>query len=140
MGERSADRRRETGRAAERLCESELRRQGWSILARNWRIRIGEIDLIARDGRTVVIVEVKSGHPGRGAGPVTPALAVNPAKQRRLRRLATAWLSVRAAQLNFDDVRFDVVGVSFHNDGSVAAYEHIEGHSEAAQPASPESP
>lgn len=127
MDKRFVDRRRDTGQAAEQLCELELRRRGWSILARNWRIRIGEVDLIARDGRTVVIVEVKSSRPGRGAGPVTPALAVNAAKQRRLRRLATAWLSVRAAQLSFDEVRFDVVGVSFGSDGSVAEYEHIEG-------------
>jgi putative endonuclease len=121
------DSRRQTGQAAERICELELRRRGWSILARNWRIRIGEIDLIARDGRTVVIVEVKSARPGNGAGPETPALAVTTAKQRRLRRLATAWLSARSAQLNFDEVRFDVVGVRFARDGSVADYDHIEG-------------
>jgi putative endonuclease len=126
MDQRFVSHRRETGQRAERICELELRRRGWSILARNWRIRIGEIDLIARDGRTVVIVEVKSGRPGRGAGPVRPVLAVNAAKQRRLRRLASAWLSVRTAQLNFDEVRFDVVGVSFDGDGSVAGYEHIE--------------
>lgn len=127
MDENFVDQRRETGQKAEQLCERELRRRGWSILARNWRIRIGEIDLIARDGRTVVIVEVKSSRPGRGAGPTRPVLAVNSAKQRRLRRLATAWLSVRSAQLSFDEVRFDVVGVSFAGDGSIADYEHIEG-------------
>ncbi len=127
MDARSKDSRRETGQAAERLCEGELRQRGWSILDRNWRIRLGEIDLVARDGRTLVIVEVKSSRPGRGAGPVTPVLAVDRRKQQRLRRLATAWLVARQSHVSFDEIRFDVVGVTFAADGSVAAWEHIEG-------------
>ena len=127
MEGQTGDMRREVGQAAERLCERQLRRRGWSILARNWRIRLGEIDLIARDGRTVVIVEVKSSRPGRGAGPVNPALAVDRRKQQRLRRLATAWLTSYSGWIGFDEIRFDVVGVSFSSSGEVLAYEHIEG-------------
>lgn len=103
-----------------------LRRRGWLILARNWRIRAGELDLIARDGTTLVIVEVKSTHSGLRRGPTAPALAVGINKQRRIRRLASAWLAGHGRNLNFADVRFDVVGILFDHDGEIAAYDHIE--------------
>ncbi len=115
-----------TGRHAEDLCAGRIEGRGWAILARNWRIRAGEIDLVARDRRTVVFIEVKATHLGNRTGPTVPALAVGFDKQRRLRRLASAWLAGPGRQLGIRDVRFDVVGVSFDRDGNLAAYDHIE--------------
>lgn len=123
---RPADTRRRTGRSAEDLCARQLRRRGWQILARNWRIKPGELDLIARSGQTLVVVEVKSTHTHLRAGPLTPALAVNAKKQRRIRLLAEAWLAGPGRHLPIEDVRFDVVGILFDRDGNVAEYEHIE--------------
>ncbi|MCB0828830.1 MAG: YraN family protein [Solirubrobacterales bacterium] len=120
------DPRRRTGRSAEQICARRLSRRGWQILARNWAIRAGELDLIARAGTTLVIVEVKSTHSGLRLGPTAPALAVGPDKQRRIRRLAAAWLATHGRKLAYRDVRFDVVGIRFDHDGEVASYEHLE--------------
>ena len=87
------------------------------IVCRNWRCAIGEIDLIARRGRLVVVCEVKA---RRSDAFGVPALAVGAAKQQRLRRLAAAWLaSNRTGRVV--DVRFDVVAVTGER---VDVYEH----------------
>lgn len=121
----SADPRRRLGTRAESLCAAGLERRGWQILDRNWRVRIGEIDIVATDGRDLVVVEVKAHRAGNSSGPVRPVLAVNRDKQRRLRRLAEAWLQSRAGGRCYESVRFDVVGMTVAEDGSVA-WEHIK--------------
>jgi putative endonuclease len=123
---RPADPRRALGSRAEHICEMQLRRRGWRILDRNWRVRMGEIDIVAMDGSTLVIVEVKAHSSSNRAGPSVPALAVGPRKQGRLRRLATAWLMARGHRHGFENLRFDVVGITFSADGTIAGYEHIE--------------
>ncbi len=127
-GQRPAagDPRRRLGARAESLCAAELERLGWRILNRNWRIRIGEIDIVAIDGRSLVVVEVKAHRAGNTSGPARPVLAVNRDKQRRLRRLAEAWLQSRAGGLSFEEVRFDVVGITIGTTGAVVAREHLE--------------
>ncbi|MBN8869279.1 MAG: YraN family protein [Solirubrobacterales bacterium] len=120
------DQRRTTGNSAEELCAGRLRARGWRILARNWRIKAGELDLIALSGRVLVIIEVKAHHLGSRRGPTAPVLAVGPNKQRRLRRLASAWIAGHGRRVAFRDVRFDVVGVTFDRDGEVVAYDHLE--------------
>ncbi len=122
----AGDPRRRLGTQAEILCAAELERRGWRILDRNWRIRIGEIDIVAIDGRSLVVVEVKAHRAGNASGPAHPVLAVNRDKQRRLRRLAEAWLQSRAGGLSFEEVRFDVVGITLGDEDSIAAWEHIE--------------
>ena len=78
------------------------------MVARNWRCRDGELDLIVAQGRTVVVCEVKTrsslayGH---------PAEAVTPAKQQRIRRLARRWLAEADLPVRPDRVRFDVAAV-----------------------------
>ena len=91
------------GREAEgRACDF-LRANGYEIVARNWRTARGEIDIVARDGPTLVFVEVKSrAGPGFGG----PEAAVHPAKQRRLIAAARSFLGETACAL---PVRFDVV-------------------------------
>lgn len=120
------DRRRNTGQRAEDICAARLGELGWKILARNWRIKPGELDLIGLAGPVLVIVEVKSHHEGSRTGPAAPVLAVGPHKQRRIRRLASAWIAARGRSVPFRDVRFDVVGVTFDREGRVVGYDHIE--------------
>jgi putative endonuclease len=121
--------RQSLGRRAERLVACRLTAQGLAIVARNARVHtpevIGEIDLIAVDGDALVFVEVKAARSGAGHGPERPALAVDPRKRRRLRRLATAWLAGRDSVPRFGSLRFDVVGVRFDGAGRVVAWEHL---------------
>jgi putative endonuclease len=117
--------RQRLGRRAEDLVAERLRRAGWRIVARNARTREGEIDLIGLEGAALAFVEVKAGREGSGRGPERPALAVGPAKRRRLRRLARAWLASGVRVPAHRELRFDVVGVSFSPGGEVVAYEHL---------------
>jgi len=120
------DPRRALGSRAEEMCEQQLMRRGWRILDRNWRVRMGEIDIVAMDAGTLVILEVKAHSSSNRAGPATPLLAVGPQKQRRLRRLASAWLVTRRQGRGFENIRFDVVGITFSPDGEILRYEHLE--------------
>ena len=113
------------GRQAEDLVAERLRRDGWRIVERNARTRTGELDLIALDGSVLVFVEVKAGRAGNAFGPERPALAVDRAKQARLRRLAREWLASRSGLGGVRVLRFDVVGVLFDRGGRVADFEHV---------------
>ena len=86
------DHRRAVGRDAERRVARHLTGRGWRILARNWRIGAGELDLVCLTGRTVVFVEVKALRAGASAEPERAVLAVGPNKRERLVRLAEASL------------------------------------------------
>ncbi len=110
---------RPLGFRGERAAEEYLRHLGWSILARNARDDLGEIDLVALDGRTVVFVEVKT---RRWDAPGRVAEAVDPAKQRRLTRLALAWLKRRG--LLEQGARFDVLAVTWPAQGGPPAVKH----------------
>ncbi|HEX7459856.1 MAG TPA: YraN family protein, partial [Acidimicrobiales bacterium] len=85
-----ADHNRSLGASGEDLAAGWYEDQGYEILERNWRRREGEVDLIVRRRRTVVFVEVKT-RTSDAFG--TGAEAVLPAKQRRIRRLASRWLA-----------------------------------------------
>lgn len=100
--------RAELGALGEQLAVDHLRGLGWEILARNWRCRYGELDVIAAEplAGTVVFVEVKT-RSGDGFGGL--AYAVPPQKVSRLRRLAAMWLA--GQQAHWDAVRLDVIGV-----------------------------
>jgi putative endonuclease len=94
------------GRYGEELAVRHLQDCGLTILARNWRCDLGEIDVIARDGGCLVICEVKTRSSARYGDPVE---AVGPRKVRRLRRLAIRWLE--AHHVHAPQIRFDVIGV-----------------------------
>ncbi len=119
------DERRATGQLAEDLCALRLENLGWRLIERNWRVRSGELDLIALDGNTLVFVEVKALHSNLDRGPVLPVLAVGEKKQRRLRRLGETWIARRGHRAGFEQVRFDVVGVRYSQEGEILDYEHI---------------
>ncbi|MGH9321126.1 MAG: YraN family protein [Vicinamibacteria bacterium] len=105
--------RPDLGARGESVAARELKRRGYEILERRWRCRIGEIDIVARDGETLVIVEVKARARADFGAPVN---AVNREKRRRLERLARAYLKARRLQDVM--VRFDAVGVTFLPDQS----------------------
>ena len=101
-----ADQRHELGREGERAAEAFLRARGYTIVERNFRCPLGEVDLVALHRRTVVFIEVKT---RRGGADGTPFDAVDPRKQRQIRRAAEWFLSAR--KLTEHAVRFDVVAV-----------------------------
>lgn len=99
--------RTELGALGEQIAVDHLQRLGLRIVARNWRCRYGELDVIADDGAgTIVFVEVKT-RTGDGFGGVEQA--VTPLKVRRIRRLAGLWLS--GQDDGWAQVRIDVIGV-----------------------------
>ncbi len=108
------------GQAGERAARRFLERRGLVILARNLRSRLGEIDLVARDGPTLVFVEVKA---RRGAPGDPPEAAVDARKRARLSRLALGYLAAR--RLREQSCRFDVVGVSLDEGGGVTGIRHL---------------
>jgi putative endonuclease len=100
------------GRKGEDLAASFLHQQGYRLLVRNYRLRYGEIDIIARDGACIAFGEVKTRQAGT---PFLPAEAVSRKKQRQIARVAQAYL---AANRLFDSpARFDVISVLMHPDG-----------------------
>lgn len=101
---RNPQRRRPFGQHAEQLAQEFLRRRGLRICYRNYRCRLGELDMIARDGDTIVFVEVR----GTASGDVLrPAFSIDETKQRRLWRLANYFLATH--RLQGCSARFDVV-------------------------------
>lgn len=91
----------------EDAAERRLRRLGMRIVARNWRCRMGELDLVALDGQTLVFVEVKC----RASDALyNPGLAVDSRKMRKVRKLAEVFLATEHPR--FADCRFDVVAVT----------------------------
>jgi putative endonuclease len=120
------DPRRATGARGEQLAAEHLERLGYEILARNFRTRFGELDLVARDGRTLVFCEVKSRQ--AGACGRTPFEAIHPAKRRQVRRMAGQWLAAASgARPYLPEVRFDAVGITFDRSGRLVSLEHLEG-------------
>jgi putative endonuclease len=100
------DERKILGAEGERAAEKYLRRQRYTILERNYRSPLGEIDLIALDGKTVVFIEVKT-RTGEAHG--SPLEAVDARKQRQISRVAQSFLLRHRLQER--EARFDVVGV-----------------------------
>ena len=94
------------GRFAEWLCLWHLRLRGWRILARGWRCPSGEIDILARRGRMLAIIEVKSRNELNAA-----ASALTPRQRRRIARAAETFLLSRP-DLAALDLRFDLMLVA----------------------------
>lgn len=108
------------GRAGEDLAAARLTAEGWLVVERNLRIgRIGELDIVALDGDTLVFVEVKT---RRSYVTGVPQAAVTPPKLARLRRLVGAYLMERSTPHR--DVRIDVIAVHAHLDDTVSI-EHL---------------
>jgi putative endonuclease len=117
---RAASRRTETGRAAfrrghgsERRAVWWLRLKGYRILAINWRSPVGEIDLIARRGACLAVIEVK-----QRADTDTAAWSLGPAQMKRLARAAELFMAQRTdcagLALRFDLIAFGALGRPIH--------------------------
>ncbi|MEJ7875384.1 MAG: YraN family protein [Solirubrobacterales bacterium] len=117
------------GREGERVVARELERRGWTIVARNARVEgvRGEMDVIAVDGSTLVVVEVKTGRACARSGPVSMLEMVGPKKQRKLRALASAWFRAHRSELPpLRDLRIDVVGLRLDPAGRIASWDHVK--------------
>ena len=101
------DARRALGARGEDAAAAWYTKQGYEVVARNWRCREGELDLIVRNGRTYVFCEVKTRTSTVFGAPVE---AVTRDKQMRIRRLAARWLE-DGAPGPAKDIRFDVASV-----------------------------
>ena len=100
----------ETGARGERLAEEYLREKGYFILNRNWRYIHKEVDLIVRDGDTLVFVEIKTRNGWRFG---LPEESVSLTKQQHLRVAASAYLEQFPG---YKWVRFDVITIVFQNE------------------------
>lgn len=112
------EQRQSLGKWGEDQAVGFLRRSGMKILARNLRTPVGEVDIIARKGKTLIFAEVKT---RRGCGYGTPQEAVGVTKQRQILRAASWYLNDNGWQ----DLqpRFDVLAVRVS--GDKAQIEHI---------------
>jgi putative endonuclease len=109
------------GKYGEDLAARHFIGAGFTILARNWRCPVGEIDIVARDGDVLVIAEVKT-RSSLAFG--SPAEAITRRKADKLRELALTWLQEHPGGRR--KVRFDVVSVLLPKSGS-AQLEHLRG-------------
>jgi putative endonuclease len=110
-GGRPVDDRATLGRTGEDAALDQYRRRGFELVARNWRCRVGELDLVVRRGGMVVFCEVKA---RRGAAFGRPFDAVDLRKQRKLRSVARAFLALRPEPAA---MRFDVASVTLDQSG-----------------------
>ncbi|KZE23025.1 hypothetical protein AVW13_05445 [Brevibacterium casei] len=94
------------GRTGEDLAVARLEAEGMVVLDRNVRCREGEIDIIARDGATIVFVEVKTRRTMRQGSPLE---AITPVKLRRIRMLSGLWLREQAEF--YPATRIDAIGI-----------------------------
>ncbi len=109
---------RETGPKGEDIAAEYLLRRGLSIRERGRRDRLGEIDIIAEDGETLVFVEVKARTAGTPGG--EPWEKITPSKLRRICRIGESY----AQAMGLDDrpMRIDVVGITFDGDQAETAH------------------
>lgn len=109
------------GQYGEDLAARYLSSNGFSVLERNWRCELGEIDIVAREGDTLVICEVKT---RRGLNYGTQLEAITYRKLTTLRRLAGRWLQTH--QVRAAAIRIDVVAIVFDNN-TPPTVDHLRG-------------
>lgn len=114
------------GERGEALAERFLRQMGYRILARGSRNKLGEIDLVAMDGKTIVFVEVKT---RRSTDKGHPADAVDARKQAKLTRLALAYM--KRHRVLDQPSRFDVIAITWPDNASPPQIEHYRNAFEA---------
>ncbi len=113
------------GRLGESLAADYLRRKGYRIIGRNYKSKIGELDLIAAKDQTLVFVEVKT-RSGITVG--EPYEAVDRKKRQKLLKLADGYLTyggITNLSSLFQDTRIDVISILMSNDGRIKNLEHI---------------
>ena len=119
----ATDTSKRIGRLGEQLAAEHFGRLGWQILARNHHTRLGELDLIAVDGETLVFCEVKTCRLGRGR----PWDSLHELKRSQVRRLAGAWLRESGPRPRFAALRFDAIGVLVDERDRLVRLDHLKG-------------
>ncbi len=113
-----SDREKKLGEAGELLAANFLAQKGYSIIQRNFRCKVGEIDIIASDGNYLVFVEVKT---RRSLNYGSPVEAVDIRKQQQIYRTALFYLQQNA--IDNQDIRFDIIAITMMDEKP--AIEHI---------------
>ena len=114
--------RKKLGAWGESVAATHLEANGWTIIARNWRVRAGEIDIVAQRGEHLALVEVKTRR-GRAAG--TPEDAITPRKAQKMLLVAQHYL----AENNLSDeteLSLDVIAIELDNAGKLLRLTHHE--------------
>jgi putative endonuclease len=109
-----------TGLQGEELAVGFLVKKGYTVLERNYRCKGGEVDIVARDGKTVVFVEVKT---RRTLSYGVPQLAVTSFKQRQIMKASLTWISSHRSHET--PARFDVIAITLQSSGD-PSIEHIQ--------------
>ncbi|MBI2027754.1 MAG: YraN family protein [Deltaproteobacteria bacterium] len=109
---------REIGLSGEHIAVSYLKKKGYKILATNFQLRFGEIDIVAQKGQTLCFVEVKTRNNTKFGNPEE---AVSFQKQKRISLAATVYLS--AYKPEFEDCRFDVLSLLMGHPIHIKHYE-----------------
>ncbi len=109
------------GSAGEILATSYLKKLGYKIIEKNFRLRYGEIDIIAKDRDCICFIEVKTRTSDKF---IAPFESVNKKKQKKIIALANMWLSNKG--LNHLRCRFDIISLLLDKKYSVIEMEHIK--------------
>ncbi|HAU31412.1 MAG: hypothetical protein XD78_0469 [Desulfotomaculum sp. 46_296] len=110
------------GRRGEDEAASYLKKQGYILLQRNYRCLLGEIDIIAKEGRTLVFIEVRARSSDRFG---MPQESVNRSKILKIYKVAQYYL--KAVQKEEEPVRFDMLALLFDIEDQLVQLEHIKG-------------
>ena len=120
--------RKETGAKGEKLAARFLKRKGYKIVQRNYKCKLGEIDIIAKQDKTLVFVEVKTRQTAE-FGP--PQYVITAAKKRQISRVALSY--IKYGNLMEQSCRFDVIAVTFPRESRRPRIEHIENAFESSR-------
>ncbi len=121
------DPRRRLGAAGEQIAADHLTRRGMKILARNYRTRHGELDIIALDTSAIVFCEVKTRLASVAGDGRDPLESVHPRKRAQVRRIAASWLAAAGTDRpRASDLRFDAIGITLDHEGRLLRLDHLE--------------
>jgi putative endonuclease len=119
----SDDPRHSLGRRGEQLAAEHLERLGYRVVARNYRTRFGELDLVATDEYVLVFCEVKT----RRAGSGDPWENLGETKRRQVRSMGAIWLAEVDDRPRTSELRFDAIGIRIDRDGALVRLDHVQG-------------
>ena len=115
------DFRKKFGFEGERLAEKYLKRKGYKIIQKNYRCKLGEIDIIAEQNKVIIFVEVRSKHSEKLG---LPQDSINTAKIGQISRAALCY--IKEKKLIDQTCRFDVIAITFPTNSQEPKIEHIE--------------